>query len=255
MEHLIKIRLEWFCENNNIFAKSQFGFRKGLSTMDSLGIITTDIRIAFKKKQFLVGVFLDIASAYDHVLVPVLRQKMLQLSIPEKLVRFVCNAVSNRYIIIRSQNTELSPRSIWRGLPQGSVLSPLLYNIYTYDLELVVNSFCQILQYADDVALYFSSNSIEEASSRLNSALDYLGDWLNDHGLSISVPKCSAVTFTTKYKVPRCNISYKGSLVSCCKQVKFLGLILDSKLNGVPHFNHVIKKVRRVLMFSVHYLV
>ncbi|CAF4852676.1 unnamed protein product [Pieris macdunnoughi] len=130
--------------------------------MDSLSIITTDIRIAFKKKQFLVGVFLDIASAYDHVLVPVLRQKMLQLSIPEKLVRFVCNAVSNPYIIIRSQNTELSPRSIWRGLPQGSVLSPLLYNIYTYDLELVVNSFCQVLQYADDVALYFSSYSIEE---------------------------------------------------------------------------------------------
>lgn len=245
MEHMIKFRLEWFIERNNVLSKSQFGFRKGMSTMDSLSILTTDIHIAFKKKELLVGVFLDIASAYDNVLIPVLRQKLRQLSVSEKLVRFICNAISSRSIIIRSQNSILPPRTVWKGLPQGSVLSPLLYSIYTFDLDRVVNSFCQVLQYADDVALYVSSKSIDEACSRLNSALEYLGEWLSDHGLSISVPKCSTVTFTRKRIIPVAHISFKGEPIQASSKVKFLGVFLDRKLSGIPHFNHVIKKCEK----------
>lgn len=241
-EHMVKFRLEWFVESKGILSRTQFGFRKGMSTIDSLSTLTTDIRIALKRKEFLIGVFLDIASAYDHVLIPVLRQKLLQLSISEKLVRFVCNMISSRSITIRAQNITLSPRTVWRGLPQGSVLSPLLYSIYTHDLEYTVNSFCQVLQYADDVALYVSSKSFEEASSLLNSALDYLGEWLSSHGLSLSVSKCCTVTFSNKKQVPSSCIVFKDEPIASKDSVKFLGVLLDRKLSGVPHFNHVINK-------------
>ncbi|KAI8434676.1 hypothetical protein MSG28_003208 [Choristoneura fumiferana] len=101
MEHLIKNRLEWILENRNILAKSQFGFRRGLGTMDSLSILTTDIRMAFSKNQYLVGVFLDISSAYDNVNLSILRQKMLQLSIPMRLTNIICNLYMARYICVR----------------------------------------------------------------------------------------------------------------------------------------------------------
>ncbi|KAL0849653.1 hypothetical protein ABMA28_013907 [Loxostege sticticalis] len=234
-------------ESNNVLSKSQFGFRKGFSTLDSLSILTTDIRLAFHKKECLVGVFLDIASAYDNVLLPVLRQKLLYLSISEKLVQFICNTLMSRSILIRYQDYVVSPRSIWKGLPQGSVLSPLLYSIYTHDLDRTVNSFCNVLQYADDIALYFSCNSTSEASSRLNSALEYLSDWMTNHGLSISVPKCCCVTFTRKRLISNPQISINGDPIPCTNQVKFLGLILDSRLSGFPHFEYILGKAEKGL--------
>ncbi|CAG4969984.1 unnamed protein product [Colias eurytheme] len=128
-EILIKNRLEWFVENNNILPPSQFGFRKGYSTLDSIAILTTDIQIAFKKKHFLAGVFLDIESAYDNVMLPVLRQKLLQLSIPEKMVRFICNLFMGRSICVRSDNSLSPPRLVWRGLPQGVYLDSRMTGI------------------------------------------------------------------------------------------------------------------------------
>ncbi|RVE51902.1 hypothetical protein evm_003522 [Chilo suppressalis] len=245
MEHMIRNRLEWLLESQNLLAKSQYGFRKGSSTLVNLSILTTDIRIAFKKKEYVVGLFLDIASAYDNVLLPVLRHKLQQLSVPVKLTRFILNAISCRTIEIRYQGISLPPRMLWKGLPQGSPLSPLLYNVYTYDLEKTVDSFCQVLQYADDVALYTRCKSIPEASTRLNLAMSYLSDWLTDHGLTLSISKSSCTVFTKKRTMPSPNIFFESTPIPLCDQVKFLGVTLDSRLSGCPHFENVIKKCEK----------
>lgn len=245
-EHLIKNRLEWLAENKKLLAKSQFGFRKGMSTFDSLSILTTEINHSFRNKQYLVGVFLDIAAAYDNVLLPVLRNKLLQLSIPEKITRFICCFLAQRTILIKSHdNSYLSPRTVWKGLPQGSVLSPILYSLYTCDLETTVNPFCKVLQYADDLAIYISSKSIIEAEQNLNYALSYLGDWLLDHGLSISASKSSTVVFTRKRIIPTFNIQYERETIHLQSSVKFLGVWLDSRLTGVKHFDYVLKKCEK----------
>ena len=245
LEHLIKNRLEWIVESRGLLAKSQFGFRKGMSTLDSLSIFVTDIRLAFSKKESVIGIFLDISAAYDNVLLPLLRQKLLNLSIPVKMVNFISNFLLGRSLLVNSQGSLLPPRLVWKGLPQGSVLSPLLYSIYTYDLELSVNSFCNVLQYADDLALYISSDNFAASSARLNSAISYLYSWLSDHGLSLSIPKSSVVIFSRKTLIPVINISYAGQTFPVKENVKFLGVILDSKLSGTPHINHIIKKCEK----------
>lgn len=244
-EHLIKNRLEWFVESKGILAESQFGFRKDMSTIDSLSIFTTDVWLTLSENKTLVGVFLDISSAYDNVLLPLLRQKMLQLSIPVRLVHFICNILLARSVQIRFQGSILPPRNTWRGLPQGSVLSPLLYSIYTYDLERSVNSFCNILQYADDIAMYVSSDSVDDASVRLNRALHYLADWLSNHGLDLSVPKSSVVIFSRKRTVPSVNISFEGKTISVQSKIKFLGVTLDSKMTGRFHLDYVVNKCEK----------
>lgn len=239
MEHMIKFRLEWIVESKGILAKSQYGFRKGMSTLDGLSLITTDIRIAFAKKESLIAVFLDIAAAYDNVLLPVLRNKLQQLSIPERLVRFISNLLMDRKILIKPQSSLLPVRNVWKGLPQGSVLSPLLYSLYTHDLDHSISPICKVLQYADDLAIYMRTNSMEDAKDNLNTALTLLDEWLKDHGLSLSASKSSCVVFSKKRIPPVIELYVGQALIRQVNGTKFLGIHLDSRLNGVPHANYI----------------
>lgn len=245
MEHLVKNRLEWFLESQKIFPTSQFGFRKGLGTVDSLSTFATEIRLAFSKNQSLLGVFLDISSAYDNVRLPVLRQKMHQLSVPVRLTNFILNLLSSRTISVRTNGSNLPSRNVWKGLPQGSVLSPLLYNLYTYNLESSVNCFCSILQYADDIALFYASDSVNEATNRLNTALEYLSDWLMSNGLSLSTPKCLSVLFSRRRLIPNYSIFINGESIPQASKVKFLGVIWDSKMSGIAHLSYIADKCER----------
>lgn len=245
LEHLVKNRLEWFAENKGILADTQFGFRKGRSTMDSLNILATDIRLTFSKNEYLLGCFLDISAAYDNVLLPVLRAKMLHLSIPAKIVHIVTKLFMGRSIKIRNGNSYHPPRTLWRGLPQGSVLSPLLYSIYTYDLEQSVLSFCNILQYADDLVLYTSAKSIDKAAASLNTALGYLKDWLDEHGLTLSPTKSCVVTFSRRRIMPAADVRYGGVMIPSKESVKFLGVILDHKMSGISHHKYIIGKCEK----------
>ncbi|XP_045449461.1 uncharacterized protein LOC123658025 [Melitaea cinxia] len=110
-----------------------------------------------------------------------------------------------------------------------------------------VDNFCNILQYADDIVLYHSSNSVENLSFRLNSALHYLGQWLGDNGLSLSTNKCQAVTFTRKRVAPVFDLVYQGERINLVDKAKFLGIILDSKLNGFSHIEYISKKCEKSL--------
>ncbi|CAK1597518.1 unnamed protein product [Parnassius mnemosyne] len=219
MEYLVKNRLEWILENRGIIPKSQFGFRKGFSTMDSLSILVSDIRLAFSNNNFLVGVFIDVCAAYDNVVLPLLRQKMHQLNIPERITNFVSNLLSHRRILVRSEGRFLPARFTWKGLPQGSVLSPLLYSLYTHDLDRSVNYLGNVLQYADDIALFVTDASTAKATSRLSQAVNYLNNWLFEHGLSISPLKCSTVVFSRRRQIPEVSIYIENTLIPTENQV------------------------------------
>lgn len=231
-EHLVKNRLEWYVESNNLLAKSQYGFRRGKSCMDSISIFVTDIRVSLTLNKPTVGIFLDIKSAYDNVLLTVLKTKLEKLKVPLLLSNFIINLLSGRTIRLDSSD---ECRTLWKGLPQGSVLSPLLYSIYTYDLEFCLLDSVKVLQYADDLLFYCSDNSIEYLSTQLSLSLISLKSWLVRHGLELSVGKSTAVLFSRLRNPPFLNIKYDGKLIPQKEEAKFLGLVLDSKLSGIPH--------------------
>lgn len=244
-EHLVKNRLEWYVEHHDLLPKNQFGFRKSKSTMDGLGIFTTDIRLAFSRNESVVAAFVDVSAAYDNVLLPILTKKMLNLKIPAKIVHFISNLLVSRQINLRLKGSQTSTRTLWKGLPQGSVLSPLLFNIYTCDLERSVNSTCRILQYADDLLIYVINKSIPLACSVINEALQSLGIWLTAHGLELSAAKSNVVIFSRKRIIPTIVITYDNEIIPILKEVKFLGVILDSGLTGIPHLKYVTQKCEK----------
>lgn len=241
-ELMIKNRLEWHLESYNMLASSQYGFRKGRSTLDSISIFVTDIRLALSLNESVIATFLDIKSAYDSVLLPILKTKLHKLQIPAMLSNFIINMLSGRSITLESTN---SFRVLWKGLPQGSVLSPLLYNVYTYDLELSVTHPVKILQYADDLVLYNTDRFITNASNQISLSLSCLKTWFDNHGLELSVEKSVAVLFTRQRNPPSIDIGYDGIPIPQKNEAKFLGLVLDSKLSGIPHCDYIASKCER----------
>lgn len=245
-EHLVKNRLEWYLESNGLLASSQFGFRRGKSTLDSLSIFTTDIRSALSLNHHTISVFLDISAAYDNVLLTILLEKLNKLKVPACLSNFIINILAERFIIVSEGPLEQN-RVVWKGLPQGSVLSPILYNIYTYDLELSLNSPVNVLQYADDLLIYYSDFDLAKATEIVNSTLNRLHIWLCSNGLELSTNKSSVLVFSRMRANPEVTILYNNNQISQVNQAKFLGVIFDSKLSGLPHCEYIAAKCERLL--------
>lgn len=241
-ERMIKNRLDWFVEKNQILSPSQFGFRKGKSTLDNLSSLVSDVKLALSKNEYCVAVFLDICGAYDNVNIPILKKKLLAIGIPPKLVQFIINLLSQRTIFVDGSESPPHIRHIFKGLPQGSVLSPILYNIYTYDLEKSIHFMCKILQYADDLTFYKISSNLFIAVSAINNALKKLLAFLNSNGLELSPSKSKVVIFTRRRKLPDIQVRFGDEVIPISKEVKFLGMFLDSKLTWNSHINHVITK-------------
>lgn len=247
-EHLVKSRLEWFIENNQSLSECQFGFRKGKSTLDNLAIFTSDIRVAFSRNESVVASFLDVSSAYDNVCIPILVQKLRAIGVPYKIHKFINNLLCERPIHLRSGSLNIeAARYVYKGLPQGSVLSPLLYNVYTLDLHKCIPFDCKILQYADDILLYSVSDDLNASSVCINHSLNLLNNWLLNNGLELSPAKSSVVVFTRKRKLTNPIINIGETVVPVSVSIKFLGLVLDNKLTGKAHCEYVVAKCEKNL--------
>lgn len=137
----------------------------------------TDIQLCFSRNDYLGAIFLDIQGAYDSVNLHVLTRKLLELNIPKHIAFIITNILYNREIYVRGVNNEnIGPRFVSVGLPQGSVLSPLLFNIYTADIH-NIDPTISIIQYADDFCIYSDNRKLDSCTHKLNKALKQLEIW------------------------------------------------------------------------------
>lgn len=132
--------------------------------------------------------------------------------------------LSERYIVLKLDDGKSITRLVSKGLPQGSVLSPILYNIYTQDLKSSLNS-VNVLQYADDLLIYCCHKSSEKASSSITQSLINLRTWLDLNGLDLSPAKSTIVLFTRSRTPPPIFIFYEGNQIPVKANVKFLGIV------------------------------
>jgi len=137
-----------------ILPELQAGFRSFRSCTDNLMILTNRIHLAFMNKLPLITVFLDMVGAFDNVILSILVQDLRAMGFPARISKFVENLLSERLIQF-VRNGELSePRIVHKGTPQGSILSPLLFNIYLREISSRLHPDTSILQYADDIILF-----------------------------------------------------------------------------------------------------
>lgn len=244
LERLINERLVWWVEANNFLDNSQNGFRKGTSCDNNTSKLIMDIVSGFYQNKKTIATFLDISSAYDNVIRNVMIQKLNDINCPWYIMQWINTWMRDREtsFVLSEKNTET--RITNKGLPQGGVLSSILYAIYTKDLMKNIDKEVQVLQYADDLALYVTGRKISEMENKLENNLEAITKELNLLGLELAPEKCKMIDFNFKGDINvNGGLEIDGKYVKYEKEATFLGLKLDNKLSFNNHNNELKERV------------
>ena len=238
-----------YLKSNNILNKCQSGFLPGDSCISQLLCITHDIYNAFDGNPSLEvrGVFLDISKAFDRVWHEGLLHKLKSYGVEGKLYYLLENYLTRRKqrVVLNGQNSEWA--DIKAGVPQGSVLGPLLFLIYINDLPDGLKSSVKL--FADDTSIFSTVKDINESCEVLNADLLQINSWAYQWKMSFNPDpskQAAEVLFSRKTKSPgHPTIYFNNSPVVSLPFTKHLGMILDSNLNFEQHLSEKISKANR----------
>ena len=240
-ERIVFKNLYNFLISNKLITKNQSGFTPGDSGTNQLLSLINDIHKAFDDNRCLEvrSVYLDMSKAFDKVWHEGLLFKLKQNGIDGKLLQFFQSYLSNRRqrVVLNGRSSDWAP--IQSGVPQGSVLGPLLFLIYINDLECGIKS--QIKFFADDTSLYSVVTDPITSAAELNHDLEIINNWAKQWKMSFNpdpTKPAEEILFSQKKStVHHPPLFFNGSEVKRVTDHKHLGLILDPKLNFAAHIN------------------
>ena len=240
-ERMVAKRLSYTFETRQLLSKYQCGFRPNHSPIDHLIRLETDIRKGFKNKQHTVAVFLDIKKAYDMIHKPTLIQKLHKLGIRGPMAYYLLNFLSGtRHFRVRCRSIHSDFHCLENGLPQGSCLSPLLFNVFIDDLFRDIPSGVRYSLFADDAALWHTDADCDTSIPRLQSSLFLLERWSKRNGLQFSAEKSAAMIFTRNTRTgPSRHLRICNNPIPYVNQFKFLGVVLDRNMSMARHVKYI----------------
>ena len=241
MERMVAKRLTYTLEKRQILSKYQCGFRSHHSTIDHLIRLETDIRKGFKGKKHTTAVFLDIRKAYDMVHRPAVVHKLHKLGLRGHLAHYLFNFLDgHRTFRVRCRSLYSASHEMENGLPQGSCLSPILFNIFINDLFNDVPPNISYSLFADDSAIWCTDDDYDVSVHRLQNCLSRLEDWSIVNGLEFSAEKSAAIIFTRSNIIkPSQHLTIQNSRIPFVNHFKFLGVVLDRRLSMAQHTKHI----------------
>lgn len=248
-EKIIFDNMYSFLTENNLISENQSGFRPGDSTINQLLAITTEIYNSFEKRDETRAVFLDMSKAFDKVWHEGLVLKMKQNGINGNLLKMLENYLSSRKQRVVLNGVDSPWEDILSGVPQGSVLGPLMFLIYINDLTDTISA--NIKLFADDSSLFIKVADIDLAQETLASDLDKITQWANIWKMKFN-PDISKqaieVIFTRRYargKGDHPLLTFNNIPVARETSTKHLGMILDERLAFNKHIVEKIEKAKK----------
>lgn len=250
MERIVNYRLAWWMENKEIVDNIQMSFGKGKGCLENLLKIILDIKNNNKENKITTAAFLDVTGAYDNVNYSIMIRMLDKLSCPEKIRNFIRNWMEYRNIDFVRKDQEIIRRKVCKKLPQGAVLSPNLYSIYTFEITKGIPEEVQILQFADDIGLYVCTDSEDRNRMLIEYSIKVVRKNLEEIGLDLETAKIKIIEFRDRgrKKNKKCRkIKINEKQMDIEHKVKFLGVWLDEFLNFKTQIEEVDNKEKRAL--------
>ena len=231
-EKLVYKRLYSFLNIHNCIYELQFGFRAGHSTNHALFSLTEKIRVALDTGNFACGIFVDFQKAFDTVDHEILLQKLDYYGVRGTANNWFRSYLTNRQQFVSINGFDSTYKPMKYGVPQGSVLGPLLFLIYINDLHKAIK-FSVTHHFADDTSLLYVNKSIKNIQRRVNLDLRFLTSWLNANKISLNASKTELLIFRDPHRKINFDlkITVDGNKITPSKFVKYLGIYIDNHLS------------------------
>ena len=239
LEKIVHKRLYDFMHKCNIFYPNQYGFRRKHSTLHAVTKLVTDIVQSKDKTDSTVSVFLDLSKAFDTINHDILLSKLEFYGIRGIALNWFKSYLYERKQYVTYNGTQSNTIEMSCGVPQGSVLGPLLFIIYTNDLPDCIENATTIL-FADDTTIYESASDINYLYRSMNSNLSRLTDWFRGNKLSLNVAKTNYMLFSHHISTDESlelKMADQNIIQTNCS--KFLGIHIDDKLKWNIHIDKI----------------
>ena len=230
-QKIILKRLNKIINVKKLIPDHQFGFRNHYTTIEQVNRLTFKIREAIENKKYCTAAFLDVEKAFDKVWHKGLLKKLKRI-FPKNLYKLLKSYLTNRFFQVKINETLTNIFPIKAGVPQGSVLGPTLYLLYTADLPVAQD--ITAAMYADDTAILSINSCPKDASVQLQKYIDELQKWFRQWRIKINETKSTQITFALRKKT--CPpVTLNGKLIPQNNEVKYLGIHLDRRLTWRSH--------------------
>ena len=240
-------RLLDFVTNNEIFSPYQYGFRPNRSTYMAINDLSCKITSDLDNKHYSLGIFLDLSKAFDTLNHDILLDKLYAYGIRGLANSWIKNYLSGRKQYVSYNNTNAAFNDIVCGVPQGSILGPLLFLLYINDLPLSSPS-SHFIIFADDTNILFSHEDPVQLEKLINTELKEISNWFKLNKLSLNIDKTNFMIFKNKYNnkpMPDFKIEIDNKHIEQVDTTKFLGILIDNNLTWKAHTSHITKIVSK----------
>ena len=254
-ERLVKNRLEYYLEKNNLLPKCQSGFRRGRSCIENLVKLSSHVKRAMMRRRPVLATFYDIKRAYDTVWHKKLLDKLLKIGISRNMFHFFESFLENRIIRVAVGSDISAPQVLDMGIPQGSIVAPIAFSVMLGDIHKLNLRNASISLYADDLAMWstskyrrtdiksFQKNEIVQFQKNIDLIVEYM----ETNGFCLAPDKTVFMIFSSGQLKSNISINIYDTTITPSQEVKYLGVILDRTFSFKSHIDHLIKKTRKNL--------
>ena len=243
LEKVVHKRLYNFLNSQGLLYPSQYGFRPKHSTIQAIAEFTSHISHSNEKHENSLSVLLDLSKAFDTIDHNILLHKLNHYGVRGVALDWFRSYLSERNQFVKFQNTESELLKVPCGVPQGSVLGPLLFIIYTNDLPNSLN-FSKCILFADDTTIFYSSHHLDTLYTNISHDLSSLSEWFKANKLSLNISKTNYILIKNNNDILlNHTLTIGDEIIKQVNKAKFLGIMIDEKLNWNDHIKYCKNKL------------